>query len=129
MKIRIRGNSLRLRLDMREIETLAFEGRVEETCRFGSTPEGRLGCLVKAVKQDTLFRVAFVNSMITVFVRLADAKILNKTDKVGISGTQDVGDGQLLSITLEKDFQCLTTREGEDDSHAYPNPQQTHPCD
>jgi hypothetical protein len=42
MKIRMRGNSVRLRLTRGEVARLAAVGRVEEATEFGLGPEARL---------------------------------------------------------------------------------------
>jgi hypothetical protein len=39
-----------------------------------------------------------------------------------MSGEQVLDDGAKLTILVEKDFACLTPREGEDESDMFPNP-------
>lgn len=47
------------------------------------------------------------------------------SEEVGIRAEQPTNSGGILRILVEKDFACLTQREGEDDSAAYPNPNRT----
>lgn len=45
-------------------------------------------------------------------------------DRVAISSEQQLDQGEVLKILVEKDFACLAPREGEDESDMYPHPQQ-----
>ena len=46
------------------------------------------------------------------------------SEQVSIEGAQPLAGGEQLAILVEKDFQCLTPREGEDESDMFPHPQQ-----
>ena len=46
------------------------------------------------------------------------------SEEVSISGAQPLDGGEELRILVEKDFQCLTPREGEDESDMFPHPLQ-----
>ena len=46
------------------------------------------------------------------------------SEEVSISGTQPLDGGEELRILVEKDFRCLTPREGEDESDMFPHPLQ-----
>ena len=46
------------------------------------------------------------------------------SDEVSISSEQQLDQGGLLKILVEKDFACLAPREGEDESDMFPHPQQ-----
>jgi hypothetical protein len=41
---------------------------------------------------------------------------------VTLAGTQPAAQDAELRIVIEKDFACLTVREGEDESDNFPNP-------
>jgi hypothetical protein len=43
-------------------------------------------------------------------------------DDVGFEAQQDVPGGEPLRILVEKDWNCLTPRAGEDDSDSFANP-------
>ncbi|MBS2018889.1 MAG: hypothetical protein JST00_38835 [Deltaproteobacteria bacterium] len=45
-----------------------------------------------------------------------------KSDQVGFEAEQATGDGQVLRILVEKDWNCLTSRPGEEDVDTFPNP-------
>ena len=44
------------------------------------------------------------------------------SDEVSLLAHQENNSMNALRLLIEKDFACLITREGEDDSDAYPNP-------
>lgn len=46
------------------------------------------------------------------------------SEQVSIEGAQPLAGGEQLAILVEKDFQCLTPREGEDESDMFPHPLQ-----
>jgi hypothetical protein len=122
MKLRLKGNSIRVRLDRRDIERLIDEGRVDDGVRFGPglafsyaveagpTPRGRptayytVGCLTIRIDPD-------------------DAVEWLAGDRVGFDHEQPV-DGGVLRVLLEKDFACIDRPTGEeaDDVYAFPNP-------
>ena len=44
------------------------------------------------------------------------------SEQVSIIGEQQHKNGDKLDILVEKDFSCLTPREGEDESDMFPHP-------
>jgi len=63
------------------------------------------------------------NNVLT--VRIPEAEILSwaNSEEVSISASQILDGGDQLSILVEKDFVCLTPREGEDETDMYPHPE------
>lgn len=61
----------------------------------------------------------------TMTVRLPEATVLDwaNSDEISIRGEQQHNSGEVLSILVEKDFACLTPREGEDESDLFPHPE------
>ena len=125
MKIRIRDNSLRVRMDRREIEQLAGQGRVEAQCEFGLAA---LRYTVAGREQLVPLAAEFSDAEIRIYVNTFDAADLAGTERVGLETQQPIGDGRSLRLVLEKDFQCLADRPEEDDTHAYDNPLARHTC-
>ena len=113
MKLRIRGNSLRLRLSQSEVTQLAREGRVEEAISFGPSK------LTYALTTSDVDRVGatYDSNRIVVTLPKARAQTWTSTDEVGIESKGE------LAILVEKDWSCLKPREGEDDSDAFPHPE------
>ena len=118
MKLRIRGNSIRLRIDRGEVDRLA-EGRIEDSISFGG--EARLAYTLEVRPQQAPLAATFDGGQIRVFLSSVEAERLRGTEDVSVENEQPI-DGGVLRLLVEKDFACLTPRFGEDDSHAYINP-------
>lgn len=114
--MRIRGNSIRLRLARGEVARLASEGRVEERTEFA--PGAALTYAIE--RRDDIERVGakYEGHRIVVVVPSAIVRRFAESDDVGFDGAE----GE-LGILVEKDWQCLKPR--EDDADAYPHPQAT----
>ncbi len=124
MKLRIRNNSIRLRLTQSEVAQFGENGYVEEAIEFGGAPASRLTyALISLPENDSENDIAskFENSKITISVPSPQARQWVDSDQVGIETDQDIG-GNKLRILVEKDFACAAPRDGEDDSDAFPNP-------
>jgi hypothetical protein len=120
MKLRIKGDSLRLRLTQGEVKQLGERGEVEERTHFGAGTE-----LVYRLKRDSgakVLNAVSAGAEIEVRVPVALANQWCSSDQEGISATQTVSPGVELRIAVEKDYACLTVREGEDESDNYPHP-------
>ena len=116
MKLRIRGNSLRLRLTQSEVKELRDKGSVEETVHFSPTSK-----LAYAIERSGGGEIAarFEDGRILVQVPESIALEWCNTERVGF----DAVAGE-VKVLVEKDWQCLAPRD-EDESDAYPHPKQT----
>jgi hypothetical protein len=119
MKLRIRGNSIRLRLTQSEITQLAAEGFVREKTRF---PGSAFGYELRTDPHAREVSAVFENGKISVTVPLEQALTWVGTDQVGIEASQPAASDGDLRILIEKDFACTSRRTGEDESDAFPNP-------
>ena len=119
MKLRIRGNSIRLRLTRSEVRRLADNGTVEEWTDFGGGRRFGYG-----LRADDVPAPAASFDDRTVLVRLPRdaARRWADGDQVGIEGTQPVGGGATLKILVEKDFVCIDGPADENQDDAFPNP-------
>lgn len=117
MKIRIRGNSIRLRLTQSEIDEFAKSGIVKDTLDFGNGTQ--LHYTLEKTDQSDLSS-KFENNIIRTFFPQSKIFEWTKTDMVGLDN--GIMDNKSLFILVEKDFQCLKPRSGEDDADAFPNP-------
>jgi hypothetical protein len=118
MKLRIRGDSIRLRLTQAEVGALAEGRRVEEVTGFAPGQELAYAIVVGGATVGATLS----GSRIEIAVPTNVAKDWTSSDSVGIEATQEIGGGRALRILIEKDFACLTKRPHEDDSDAFPNP-------
>jgi len=117
MKLRIKGDSIRLRLTQTEVRQLAETGVVDSTMHI--TPGASLTYGLRAADRRQLAVEGDARALVVLVPRdwigpWADG------DDVGFDGTQDAGDGRELAILIEKDFACLHKRPDEQD--AFPNP-------
>ena len=122
MKLRIKGNSLRMRLSQSEVDILASTGSVMDVINFG---QAKLTYQLTLAKSNEISAV-YHDNVIAINVPQDTGAKWATSDQVGIEEDIDLGDGEVLSILIEKDFKCLTVRPGEDESDLYENPQDQH---
>lgn len=120
MKIRIRDNSIRLRLSRGEVEVVRENGVLTSVTGF---PGGRAFRYSLESSPASVNPAAFYSDN-EIRVRLPETIVLAwaTTEQVSIEGEQVLDDGEKLMILVEKDFACLAPRPGEDESDMYPHP-------
>jgi hypothetical protein len=119
MKLRIQGNSLRLRLSQSEVAQFSKTGFVEDSVQFG--PGAKFAYTLESSSVIPVAQVSFQNGWLKFQIPASVGAEWFTTDRVGISADQPIESGKHLSILIEKDFQCLHG-EVERDPDAYPNP-------
>lgn len=124
MKLRIKGDSIRLRLTQAEVRQLAKTGTVESTMHIAHGASLTYGIRASDLRQLAVEGDA---SEVVVLVPRDWIGPWADGDQVGFEGTQDAGEGRelevgarQLAILVEKDFACLHKRPDELD--AFPNP-------
>lgn len=124
MKLRIRGNSIRMRVSRSEVERIAAGASCEDQIRFAGG-----GALKYRVEVTANGPLAAVLAGTDITLRVPRAAVDRWADpaEVSIAGEQALEDGDSVSILLEKDFACLVPRAGEDDSDLFPNPTEPAP--
>ena len=100
MKLRIRGNSLRLRVSKTELAKIAETGKVEDVVRFSSEQGLRYGIEVRPTGAVT---AAFADAAIVVALPKARLDLWLRPSEVSVEGSQPIGGGKVLQIVLEKD--------------------------
>ena len=119
MKLRIQDNSIRLRLTRSEVDDVSAEGSVTASISF---PNGaRFEYSLESSSLTGQPRAQFSTDRLVVQIPQAMVRRWAVTEEVSITGAQPLEDGE-LSILVEKDFACLTPREGEDESDMFPHP-------
>lgn len=119
MKIRIKDNSIRLRLTQSEVNLLSKQGKVEKRTHF--TPHNILIYAIETA-DVTEMKATFENGKITVYLPQEEARTWINTEQVGMEQFSQLTVDEGLKILVEKDFTCLVKREGEDDMDTYPHP-------
>ena len=122
MKIRIKGNALRIRLSRSEVDRFGAEGYLDDRTEFHN---GIFTYALKKVQGGEALTAGFEHSTITMFVPDVMLAEWISTEKVGYSNTMDTGNGNSLFLLLEKDFKCLDAEGVEDQSDNFENPNHT----
>src|ERR1035438_8215646 len=104
MKLRLHGNSVRLRLSQADVAQFSKTGYVEESIEFG--PGSSLCYILESSSKITSPKAVYQNGELRVQISCAALKDWVTTDRVGISGEQALANGRPLSILIEKDFKC-----------------------
>ncbi|MGB5257226.1 MAG: hypothetical protein WBN07_03570 [Woeseiaceae bacterium] len=121
MKLRIKDNSIRLRLSRTEVASLRDSGIVAATTGF---PGGReLGYRVESSPASVSPAAFFSGNVVTVRLPESAVRAWADSEEVSMLGEQALDDGGTLKVLVEKDFACLTEREDEDESDMYPHPE------
>lgn len=122
MKIRIKGNTLRLRLSQSEINQISEKGTVSDTIAFG--PGQALVYSLESSEGLPAPRAVFADHRITVALPKQTVTDWANSDQVSITSTQENATSEGLSLLIEKDFRCLTERAHEDESDLFPHPKE-----
>jgi len=106
VKLRIHGNSLRLRLDSSEIEQLQNVGHCSNSLQFG--PDVKLTYSIETSPQVKTINAQYGQDCIRITLPHDLARDWAASDQVSLS--VDRSDGAGLSVLIEKDLPC---RHGE----------------
>ena len=129
MKLRIRGNTIRLRLKRGEVDQIASGGSVVEQTRF---PDAMLTYRLD-VSDDGAFSATFSDGNLAVRVPSAEVSRWAETDQVSLFADLKLEGGDTLSLLVEKDFACLApgdhrVHEDDTDTFAHPDAQSGKGC-
>lgn len=124
MKLRIKGNSIRLRLTQGEVAKFIADGKLVETVEFGDEPNQFFS--YQLLKSETAESVSaeFNNGSISVFVPQNTADDWANGEQIGIASVEN----SKIKILVEKDFACLAPRKDEDESDNFPHPKTEKVC-
>ena len=128
MKLRIKGNSVRLRLTQKDIAEFVEKGMIEERTEFGAETASFFSYAVAADTDAEEVSANFENGRISVIIPRTLAEKWSRSEETGISAEQNLPSGKTLRLLIEKDFACLTPRAGEDESDNFPHPQSAKIC-
>lgn len=121
MKLRIKGNSIRLRLTQSEVEEIEKGNTVTEDISFGKQSPAFHYALAPDEKSK-LIQAQYHEHILQIFLPSSQAKKWASTDQVGIESEILIEGEQSLYVLIEKDFQCLHQRPREDERDNFPNP-------
>jgi len=125
MKIRILGNSVRLRLSQTEVQQILQKGQVKQTVKFGVKTHQQFHYSLQKANIPTIQATYHANE---ICIRLPRTMADNwaESDQISLETHIPIHDDEQLRILVEKDFQCIDARQGEDESDLFPNPAETH---
>jgi hypothetical protein len=126
MKLRIQGNSLRLRISPSEMARFLESGRIEEAIHFGAGEDASLTYALEHSPQTTATTVRYDSRELTVMVASREAQRWAEGQDVGLYGESSTRRGP-LQIAVEKDFACLD-KDSAANADTFPNPNQGQVC-
>jgi hypothetical protein len=119
MKLRLKGNSIRLRLSQRDVDDLAANRSVEEKINFSKDTALFYRLTAKEDLQNPT--VSYAENAINVYIPKDFVNEWPRNNVVGTSAQHRTEDGTEIFILIEKDFKCLDDP-AEDQSDNYANP-------
>ncbi|MFQ6004020.1 MAG: hypothetical protein ACE5OQ_00835 [Woeseia sp.] len=121
MKLRVRGDTIRLRLKRSDVDRItAGISVVEHTHFMDSVLTYRLD-----VSESSEISAAFDNGCLAVSLPESMVTDWADTDDVSLCAEQKLSNSGTLSLLIEKDFSCLEPghhRDSVDDEDTYPHP-------
>lgn len=116
MKLRFRNNSLRLRVNRREVEGLAAGAILREEVHFpGDT---RMSYVLETSRQASP-EASFLQGVIRVAAPQEQVRAWASSDSIGIYFDLPA-DGASLRVAIEKDLECVDASPQERDPDAFP---------
>ena len=122
MKLRLRENSVRLRLLQSEVVQLRETGNVSETIVFGINPTENLTYSLRTSAEASEISAQIIDNHIEVFLPLLMAENWTDSNEVGLYAERKIGDLAFLNIIVEKDFVCVERPLDADNADAFPHP-------
>ena len=127
MKLRIKGNTLRIRVSRSEVARLLAGDRLEETIHFSSAPVAKFTYALQQGQSLSRPTVQYTENRVAILIPAEEAKTWGTTDQVGIFENISLGNLGSLGLLIEKDFACLD-QSAEENEDAYPNPKAGTTC-
>ncbi|MGD0734543.1 MAG: hypothetical protein ABR976_05320 [Terracidiphilus sp.] len=125
--MRIKGNSLRLRVSRSELARLEAGERVVELTRLGPSPDSVLSYSLKGEESAAEVSLNYQSGRIGVVLPGAGLHAWSGSDEVGIYAMLKVGNGESLEVAVEKDYACLD-RSAADNEDTFANPHAGKAC-
>jgi hypothetical protein len=120
LKLRVLDNSIRLRLTRSEVDAVNDSGLVRGRVRFAGS--NTFDYVLESSPATVKPEAHISNNVLTVRLPEMDVQQWAASEQVSIRSAQLLDGDDQLTILVEKDFQCLAPREGEDESDMFPHP-------
>ena len=126
MKLRIYGNSIRLRLNQSEVRDLAAGQPVEERTELAPEP---LVYRIESFDAGDAIGASLARGELRVVVPRAQARRWADGDDVAMTAeVPSTRGGERVRLLIEKDFRCLHGP-AQEQADCYPNPRAEAPAD
>lgn len=122
MKLRLRENSIRLRLLQTEVRQLRETGNVSETIVFGANPAEKLTYSLRVSEDTNEISARITGNKIEISLPLNSAENWVDSNEVGLYADQKTNERATLKIIVEKDFVCAERPFDADNKDAFPHP-------
>lgn len=127
MKLRIKGDSLRLRVSRSELDRILCGERVEDTVHFSSDPDAKLTYSLGSASLGASTGVLYSPGQVAILLAKDDMETWGDPSQVGIYTSVGIGSENSLELVIEKDFACLD-RSDEDNTGTFENPHAAANC-
>ncbi|MDN5213973.1 hypothetical protein QQ020_17995 [Fulvivirgaceae bacterium BMA12] len=121
MKLRFNKNTIRLRVSQSDLQKLMAENELVEKVHFGGD-QANFYYKLKISGEVTAMLATCQQGEITVTIPQELAGDWATSGQTGLYHEQSTASEATLSISVEKDFQCLHKRPGENETDNFPNP-------
>ncbi|MBV9759331.1 MAG: hypothetical protein JO340_02095 [Acidobacteriaceae bacterium] len=115
MKLRLRQNSLRLRVNRPEVENLAAGGSLEQRVQF---PDGAALAYIFESASSATASATFRDGVIRVSAPAWQVQDWARGEAIGLYFQLSAG-GEALHVAIEKDLECLDAPPEERDANAF----------
>jgi hypothetical protein len=122
MKLRLKGNSIRLRLLRPEVARLIETGLIEETIYFAPSDQSAFTYALATDSDLVNTQLRYEPSKIVIVVPKGAATSWAETEQVGIYAAVKIEKHGSLDLIVEKDFACLDLSDAEN-KDTFLNPQ------
>lgn len=118
MKVRIKGNSIRLRLSTKDVLTFQQNHVLEDQTSFpgGTSLTYRLSTSLSCM----FYEASFFENCIEIKIPYAEFRTLTDTAEEGINGNITIHSTDHLTVNIEKDLACIGRSE-EANADTFPN--------
>jgi len=127
MKLRIKGNTLRLRVSRSEVARLLAGDRLEETIYFTPEPVAKFTYALQPEQSLNRPTVQYAENRVAILIPAHQTNAWGTSDQVSMAEDVNLGKLGSLAILIEKDFACLD-RNDEENEDTFPNPNAGKTC-
>jgi hypothetical protein len=121
MKLRIKDNTLRLRVSRSDLAQLLAAGRIDATIHFTAAQQARLTYGIEHRASTEGMTLEYQPSEVVIVVPSVQTHAWAEGEQVGMYGKCYLGHGEHLELLVEKDFACLDLSDADNDD-TFPNP-------